>query len=219
MFVGTLFVTLSGSKSVAMEEVDLWSQFTDLQQRIEELKTDYAYLCCLNQEESSLKGPMDVNSAETLEEDDSDLQLQYLQAEKERIQLMNELHYFTQEIRMLEEESTDLFDAIHQIVEEKAMLQSKIHKKEDEIELSKQSIDFFMGERDGLLKAKETQTTRLKTYEAYFRRNWIALCEVERKGVHPDRSTRDHRKTKKRKCGVCDKQMNLKVSSYPSADA
>ena len=201
-----------------MEEVDLWRQFTDLRQRIEELETDYAYLCCLSREDSSSKGPVDVDSAETVEESDSDLQSQYVQAERERIQLMNELHYFSQEIRMLEEESTDLFDAIHQIVEEKATLQSKIHKKEDEIELSKQSIDFFMGERDGLLKTKETQTTRLKTYEAYFRRKRIALSEVERKGVHPDRSTGDHRKTKKRKCRVCDKQMNLKVSSYSSSE-
>lgn len=179
---------------------------------------DYAYLYCLNQGDSPSNEPMDLDYAETVEETDSDLQTQYRQAEKEKIQLMNELHYFTQEIRMLEEESVDLFDAIHQIVEEKATLQDKIHKKEDEIELSKQSIDFFMGERDGLLKEKETQTTRLKTYEAYFRRNGVELCELERKGVRPNASTGDHRKTKKRKCLVCDKQMNLKVSSYSSSE-
>ena len=118
---------------------------------------------------------MDVDATEMMEENDSNMQLQCEQAEKEKIQLMNELHYFAQEIHMLEEENVDLFDAIRQIVEEKATLQDKIHKKEDEIELSKQSIDFFMGERDDLLKEKETQTTRLKTYEAYFRRSWAVL--------------------------------------------
>ena len=158
-----------------MDEVDLWSKYKDLQQRIEELKTDYAYLKCMRQADSSSQGPMDVDSTETLEENDSNMQLQCEQAEKEKIQLMNELHYFAQEIRMLEEENVDLFDAIRQIVEEKAVLQDKIHKEEDEIELSKQSIDFFMGERDGLLKEKETQTTRLKTYEAYFRRSRVDL--------------------------------------------
>lgn len=158
-----------------MDEVDLWSKYKDLQQRIEELKMDYAYLECMRQTDSSSRGPMDVDATEMMEENDSNMQLQCEQAEKEKIQLMNELHYFAQEIHMLEEENVDLFDAIRQIVEEKATLQDKIHKKEDEIELSKQSIDFFMGERDDLLKEKETQTTRLKTYEAYFRRSWAVL--------------------------------------------
>lgn len=89
-----------------------------------------------------------------------------LQEEHDRLQ--SETIYLQNELNMLEEENNDLYDAIEVITKEKAQIESVLHEKKEALELSKNSIDFFVAERDGFIKEKETKEKMIKTFETLF---------------------------------------------------
>lgn len=95
-------------------------------------------------------------------------ELQLLREEHDR--LSSEITFLQRELTMLEEENSDLFDAIEIITREKAQTENKLNKTREALELSKNSIDFFMAERDGFIKEKETKGKMIRTFEALFSR-------------------------------------------------
>lgn len=123
-----------------------------------------------------------------------------LQEEHDRLQA--ETIYLQNELTMLEEENSDLYDAIEVITKEKAQIESILHEKKEALELSKSSIDFFVAERDGFIKEKETKEKMIKTFETLFSMDWLKLnwdwieidLYVEQRGIsvkpHPSKNSK-----------------------------
>lgn len=144
----------------------------ELEREVSELQREYLLYTSMVQQNSEgeheEKCGVDEDPMESKLSYESNSKLQLLREEHDR--LSSEITYLQRELTMLKEENSDLYDAIEVITREKAQTEITLHETREALELSKSSIDFFMTERDGFIKEKETKEKMIRTFESLFSR-------------------------------------------------
>ena len=151
----------------------------ELKREVNELKREYyLYMSMLQQtteeelEELEEKPGVNGDSKAFKLSNESYGELQLLREEHDR--LSSEILYLQRELTMLKEENSDLYDSVEVITREKVQIENQLHETREALELSKNSIDFFMAEREGFIKEKETKMKMIRTFEALF--SMISIC-------------------------------------------